>query len=54
MQKQTYNKPTMTVVLIEPAIMLAISDGGELGVHEGTADQMSTQQRGDWGDLWND
>ncbi len=45
----------MTVVLIEPAIMLAISDGGELGVHEeGTADQMSTQQRGDWGDLWND
>lgn len=54
MQKQTYSKPTMAVVLIEPAIMLAISDGGELDVHEGTADQMSTQQRGDWGDLWND
>lgn len=54
MQKQTYNKPTLTIILIEPATMLAMSDGGKIGVHEGTANQMSTQQRGSWGDLWDE
>lgn len=54
MQKQTYNKPTLTVAIIEPATMLAMSDGSELGVHEGTAEQMSTQQRGGWGNLWDE
>lgn len=54
MQKQTYNKPALTIILIEPASMLAMSDGGKIGVHEGTANQMSTQQRGSWGDLWDE
>lgn len=54
MQKQTYNKPTLTIILIEPAAMLAMSDGSKISVHEGTADQMGTQQRGSWGDLWSE
>lgn len=56
--KQAYNKPGMSIVLVEPATMLALSDGQSfsLGGNDEKVDQMAGERNSNrgWGDLWND
>lgn len=55
--KQAYNKPEMSIVLVEPATMLALSDGQSfsLGGNE-EVDQMAGERNSNrgWGDLWRE
>lgn len=55
--KQVYSRPEISIMLIEPATMLALSDGGSVNVNQGEyAGQMSNQRDSDrsWGNLWSD
>ena len=55
--KQTYDKPETNIVFIEPASMLALSDGSSVNVNNGEyADQMAGERNSErsWGNLWND
>lgn len=56
--KHAYNKPEMSIVLVEPATMLALSDGQSfsLGGNDEEVDQMAGERNSNrgWGDLWND
>ncbi|MBO5664751.1 MAG: hypothetical protein J6S03_00960 [Bacteroidaceae bacterium] len=53
MKKQIYSKPEISVIAVEPATVLALSDGGSLGVYDDSASQMSEEKNRNWGELWN-
>lgn len=55
--KQIYSKPEMSIVLVEPATMLAMSDDKlEFYNTNEKVDQMSNGRREErvWGNLWRD